>query len=390
MRRWRTLWVVSTIVAGCSAATTTPGGSPDAGSDAGTTVTPSADASVSNDATTPGADAGADACATADLMTDPRSCGSCNHDCRGGTCVSGVCQPFRVSHADASASSIAANGNGVYWVTKSGSQVLSCPAGGCPSSPQVLAGSLTNTVALVAVGSDLAVLDDNDLQNVTTPAGASVVIYPRIGTVFGGQAICGDDSPYVYYEMSNGTPFITRIRADGGDPFPGSYVQTSNIDAIGCGAGHLLWEVQSGSDTIYACQNAADCGVPAQIIPVNNGGETHIAATPTQAFFTRRQTGTLNSCAITGCVAPTVLHTAADLNGVAVDDTYVYFTSGSGGLVARCLHAGCGGSYTVLAQNQINPHALLVTSDAVYWATDSLPAGGNDAGTAPAIWRVAK
>ncbi len=249
---------------------------------------------------------------------------------------------------------------------------------------------MNNTVALVAVGADLAVLDDNDLQNVTTPAGASTVIYPRVGTAFGGQSLCADDTPYVYYEMSNGTQFITRIRVDGGEPFPGSYVQTSNLNALGCGAGHVLWYTTNGTDTIYACQNAADCGVPAQIIPANNGGETHIAATPTLAFFTRRQTGTLNSCPITGCVTPTVLYTVPDPNGVEVDDTYVYFTSGNDGLVARCLQAGCGGSYAVLASNQTNPHALLVTKDAVYWATDALPAGGGDAGTPPAIWRVTK
>ena len=390
MRRWRTLWLVSAIVAGCSAASSTPTGT-DGGSDAGGPPNTTPDASTAGDASTvTGMDSGADACATADLMTDPRSCGACNHDCLGGSCSAGVCRPFRVSRADASASSIASNGNGVFWVTKSGSQVLSCPTAGCPSAPAVLAGSLNNTVALVAVGADLAVLDDNDLQNVTTPAGASTLIYPRVGTVSNGQAICGDDTPYVYYEMTSGNPFITRTRVDGGDLYPGAYAQTSGLNALGCGAGHVLWYVSSGTDTIYSCQNATDCGVPATILPASNGGETHIAATTGLAFFTRRQTGTLNSCAITGCATPTVLHTTPDLNGVAADDTYVYFTSGTGGLVGRCPHAGCGGNPTVLASNQTNPHALLVTKDAVYWATDALPAGGADAGTPPAIWRVMK
>jgi len=390
MRRWRIVWLVSAIAAGCSAASSTPSGSSDTTKDAGQ-PTGASDASVNQDGSVaPVADAGGDACTGAALTTDPRNCGACNHDCRGGSCAAGVCQPFRVSQADASASSIAANTNGVFWVTKSGSQVLSCPPEGCPAAPEVLAGSLNNTVALVAVGADLAVLDDNDLQNVTTPAGASTIIYPRVGMVYSGSGICADDSPYVYFEMSSGNPFVTRIRVDGGDPLMGAYAQISNLSAIGCGAGHLLFEVNNGTDTIYACQNVADYGAPAQILPTNNGGETHIAASATQAFFTRRQSGTLNSCAISGCVSPTVLHTAPDLNGVAVDDTHVYFTSGNGGIVARCDQAGCGGSYTELAQNQINPHALVVTSDAVYWATDSLPSGGGDAGTMPAIWRVMK
>jgi hypothetical protein len=38
--------------------------------------------------------AGAEACASSDLNTDPFNCGACGHDCLGGGCTLGVCQPL--------------------------------------------------------------------------------------------------------------------------------------------------------------------------------------------------------------------------------------------------------------------------------------------------------
>src|SRR5271165_4916495 len=59
-------------------------GSPDA----------SADASRSPDAS-PGCD-GAASCAAAcgDVQTSSQNCGSCGHDCLGGACTAGKCQPL--------------------------------------------------------------------------------------------------------------------------------------------------------------------------------------------------------------------------------------------------------------------------------------------------------
>ncbi len=364
------------------------GGPPaEAGSDTGSDATTGG----GEDGAVAISDGGMDGCPAANVSSDPKNCGACGHDCLGGACEAGACQPFLIGELDASASSIAVNASGVYWVVPSGSAVLECPPGGCAGKPVVLAGALTNTVALVDVRGTLAVLDDGDLRAVTTPAGASVALYPPFPTTINGSsALCTDGTGNAYFvTTSSGTPFVERILIDGGGPL--RVVTSNNIDALGCGAGHVLWEINQGVDGIYACDEPADCGVPATIAPGNNGGETHIVATTDQAYFTRRQAGTLNRCSIAGCFAPSVLFTGSDLNGVAVDATHVYFTSGKGGVVARCNQDGCGGaSLHQLAGSQINPHALMVDDKAIYWATDSLPAGGGDAGTPPAIYRLAK
>lgn len=333
-------------------------------------------------------DGGLDGCPMVNAASDPKNCGACNHDCLGGECQGGVCQPFRIGMLDASATSITVNDSGVYWVVQNGNAVLECPPAGCTGKPAILAGALNNTVALVDVNGTLAVLDDGDLQAVTTPAGASVLIYPGVGNITGSSALCTDGTGHAYFVTSNAS-YADRVLMDGGGVLRMATI--SNIGALGCGAGHVLWEVNSGTDFIYSCAEPADCGAPAMIEPGNSGGETHIVATTDQAYFTRRSTGTLNRCSIAGCFAPTVLYSGNDLNGVAVDAKYVYFSSGKGGVIARCNQDGCGGgSLHQLAVNQTNPHALIADDRAVYWATDSLPGGGGDAGTPAAIYRLAK
>jgi hypothetical protein len=338
---------------------------------------------------TPG-EAGADGC-VANVTSDPKNCGACGHDCLGGSCESGACLPFRFGFIDASAESIATNDAGVYWVVQNGSAVLECPLAGCTSPGSVLAGSLSNTVALAAVGPTLAVLDSNDLQAVTTPAGAATMVYPPSSfTINSGYTVCTDGAGHLAVaSSSNGQRTVDRIFIDGGGL--GNLAYTNNLSAVGCGAGHLFWQRNDvGYDTIYACADPADCGAPASIYPGPNTTETHITATVDQVYFTRRSQGTLNRCALAGCVQPTILYTGVDLNGVALDGQFVYFTSGTGGIVARCTQDGCGASYTALATNQINPHALIVTDTAIYWATDGIPPAGADAGTMPAIYRLAK
>jgi hypothetical protein len=67
----------------------------------------------------PGADgAAADAedPSSCDASSDPLNCGSCGHDCQGGACVAGACQPFALITGEAGPTDVRVNNTYVYWV----------------------------------------------------------------------------------------------------------------------------------------------------------------------------------------------------------------------------------------------------------------------------------
>src|SRR5579859_928196 len=50
-----------------------------------------------------------------DVETDPHNCGRCGHDCFGGACISGGCQPVVLASGQNDSSAIALDAKNVYW-----------------------------------------------------------------------------------------------------------------------------------------------------------------------------------------------------------------------------------------------------------------------------------
>jgi hypothetical protein len=125
--------------------------------DAGSTN--AADASISGDGAS-GSESGADAptvqcdggltaCGAAciDTRGDPKNCGACAHDCQGGECQHGVCQPVLIASGFTGTNDaggmvsplfIAVDSTDVYW-TVEGVGVMKCATNGCNNQPILLA-----------------------------------------------------------------------------------------------------------------------------------------------------------------------------------------------------------------------------------------------------------
>lgn len=58
------------------------------------------------------ADSGCDA-----VASNPKHCGTCGHDCQGGTCSGGVCQPVVLASGQDHPDSIAVDAASIYWTT---------------------------------------------------------------------------------------------------------------------------------------------------------------------------------------------------------------------------------------------------------------------------------
>lgn len=67
---------------------------------------------------------------TEDFKTDPANCGRCGHDCLGGACTAGVCQPVELAPATSGGAwDVSVDGAYVYWRTPQSVQILSKTGG---------------------------------------------------------------------------------------------------------------------------------------------------------------------------------------------------------------------------------------------------------------------
>jgi hypothetical protein len=73
---------------------------------------------ISCDATYPTLCATSKACV--DLMSDSKSCGECGHDCLGGSCAAGQCQPVMIAQYIGHPMIISVGDQAVYLTTDSG------------------------------------------------------------------------------------------------------------------------------------------------------------------------------------------------------------------------------------------------------------------------------
>ncbi len=99
-----------------------------------------------------------------DTQTDPRNCGTCGHDCKGGACQSGVCAalgPNVLASGQRTPAGIVVDATQVYWIdrgtystagqTHTAAQLLKCAKSGCNNAPTVLATGAWADVTNLAV-----------------------------------------------------------------------------------------------------------------------------------------------------------------------------------------------------------------------------------------------
>jgi hypothetical protein len=155
----------------------------------------------------------ADGCG--DTQSNPHDCGACGHDCEGGACVNGVCQPFLLTSDEAFPKSLAVDDTRLYWANGTDADYGSPPASIVIRSMPKNGGAPT-TLYTVDPGTPTSLHHD----------GKSLYVYRSIEWTIPGQPYVGS---------------IVKMCDDGSCPVQDL---TGSVD-------NYKWEIALDADRIY-------------------------------------------------------------------------------------------------------------------------------------------
>jgi sugar lactone lactonase YvrE len=364
-------------------------GPADSGPDGGTDVGPASDDGMPTDEGNP-TDTGA---CSPDVAADPLNCGACGHSCLGGDCMSGECQPVvlaatngsvgiaidstfvywadsdagairKVSKAltrigmpstvasgaaAQSVQSVASDGSYVYWTNKgpTGQVRRALPTGAAMAT---IATNQNQPDWIASNGTTVAWTNQGSNQVMSAPAGASSATPTQLnvtgenGTLPAGIAI---DSANVYYATKTaGGGLAEAVPLTGG---PVSELGTATYVGIAADATNVYWT--GGFSNPIVSQNTK-AGTTATVKIIATGAALTcplgIASDGANVYFLDQGTtssGTIvaNAGALYripigngGTLPPPLVRGLTDPQGIAVDDSAVYWvTGGLGGSVMK-------------------------------------------------------
>ena len=306
--------------------------------------------------------------ACAHLQTDPGNCGTCGHDCLGGGCVAGACQPSVLASNQADPYDIAIDSANAYWVDQVGGTVNACALTGCSNSPTVLASSQSGPTGITVNGTTVYWVNIG-----VGASGGSVMSCATSGCA-------GTPTPLA---TSQKQPIAIAVAANGNAYWTGSSgtmkcaTGSCSPTAFGPGGSDIVvdgtnayWTATTGGPVRCAL---GGCGGAPTAIATNQFSPWAIAVDSSNVYWTNLSGHTVAFCAIAGGCGgnPTEVSPAMLPNDVAVDATNVYWVDFMVGTVSSCAIAGCSNKPTILASGQMSPNALAVDATAIYWVNEN-------------------
>jgi hypothetical protein len=283
-----------------------------------------------------------------DLQTNAESCGACGHSCLGGQCVGGKCQPFQLASASRP-NGVAVDATNVYFTF--------------PSVP-----------AIQSVGRD----------GTCTPASpcpkdfAGAALDDPLTQIRGPSAIVSDGTSVWWTNQANGT--LGRRAAGGGAITNWGPARSTEPGYLALAGGKIWWTnaFASAEPTFHVYRSDLDgsnvTGVAQYTNPATSFfGDGGITADASHVYWASEKSGVYMAAfadapCVEGSTCKPVYTTggASAPYGVAVDDTFVYWTEPASGTIRRAPKAGTGASVQV-ATGQDMPKAIAAMGGFVYW-----------------------
>lgn len=349
------------------------------------------------------------------LATDPRNCGRLGHDCGGGACDKGACQPAVVQSGIPDLGGFAVDASGVYYTSNPGdfdARLLRCPPGGCTLQPEQLASGVKDGQA-VQLGPDDVFFGAAPIQSTTRNG---VYTCPKIGCtakptslfnsgLMGGagrEIVAGGNRWFASFGNGVVSCLFTRGRPCELRPIPAaaSAYRSHGAFPLAVDASYVYFAYNppgAGGDPrrqqILSCPLASDCSAPTLL--AENLSPDALSALDGTVYILLKGTsggepnGAVLTCPASGCgpsgparLIPRLAYPTA----LAVDASGVYWYSADKGTIATCPLAGCGGGERALVNGLKGVEDLSLSGGFVYWSV-SEPAG--DDHKRSAIYRVA-
>jgi hypothetical protein len=321
----------------------------------------------------------------ADTQADPHNCGTCGHDCLGGACSGGTCQPaVLVAVPSPGIGSFAVDATSVYWTrlwtgndagpVPTNGIVAKCPINGGTGSPTMLATGQDFPESILVSGSTLYWLDYNaaSLMQCSVDCNDDSTTFQRWWPYIwsGGFAASATE---VFFSGGGLSGYgLVQQCPVGGCSTPTTFAsQQQTPSAMVISGADLYWIDRGTMLTEYKDVSYVDGGVMTCPVDGCDGGPTPLATglsypnglvvSRTKAYFA--QGSSVLACSVTGCNgAPTTIvslpTTSYDgIEGFAVDATAVYFEDAVQGPdpfaydweIRKCSLDGCPNGSTLLS-----------------------------------------
>jgi hypothetical protein len=261
-----------------------------------------------------------------DTDSDPLHCGQCSHDCLGGACDGGRCQPITLASGYPFPHGIAVNAQYVYW-TNYGDDTMS---------------EVGSVMRVNLDGSGITILAANQDKPTGIIVTADTLYWSNYGTKAGGGGVM--KMPLAV--GSSPSPMATGLTA----PDDLAFDSTSIYFATNTNQGAVL---KQGFSDPNATPLISDQSSP-----------FGVAVDASYLYWTNNVGGTVMRAELTGGGILTLSSGETEPWDIAVDANDVYFTTKS---AIRRVPRGGGGAEN-LALGQSNPWGIAIDATGVYWA----------------------
>jgi hypothetical protein len=265
-------------------------------------------------------DVDAGASCVADLATDSTNCGRCGHDCLGGACRAGKCQPTVFVDGETKPSGVTNDGVELFWTTLSGEV----------KAKRLDGGSALRTVASLGFGAQAAdhLEVDDAFVYVATYANRRIVRLPKTGGPPTTLVSCAGDCLGV--ALRDGALYYTDR---------------------GLSALRLIEPSGAVSDVAVGLVNPEDAFATATDVFIADENANRVVRVPRTARS----------------AVPTLVVSVTDPVAVAVDGPSMWVVSQTPGIIYTVPVAG--GPLEIVASAQGGPVGITLTPTAIYWTT---------------------